>query len=96
MTFIGNLKGYRLIYSTQAKKAIDKVPKHIAQKIYAMLENLVNDQSNLDVKKLRTSREQRYRVRAGDYRIIYTVWKELIIVYVIEIGHRKEIYRGQS
>ncbi len=90
---VDKLKGYRLIYSTQAKKTINKLPKNIAQKIYVALEKLINDQPNLDIKKLSPSQEHRYRLLMGNYRIIYTVWKNQIIVYVIKVGHRKEIYR---
>lgn len=34
-----------------------------------------------------------YRIRSGDYRVIYSIKKDLLIILVVEIGHRKEIYR---
>ena len=93
MTFINNLKGYRLIYANPAKKILEALPVEIAQRIYVKLGELVAGQSSLDIKKLSGYQDQRYRLRVGDYRIVYVVWKQQVIVYVIDIGHRKEIYR---
>jgi mRNA interferase RelE/StbE len=37
--------------------------------------------------------ESRFRLRVGDFRLIYAVFENEVIVYIIEVGHRKEIYR---
>ena len=50
---------------------------------------------NLNIKKLK-SKFALYRLRAGDYRIVYTIEHQKIIVYVIAIGHRKEVYETLS
>lgn len=94
MTFVNRLKGYRLSYSSQAEKFIKKLDKKTATHISNKLEQLVNGDENLDVKKLSGSLDQQFRLRVGDFRILYEVSAHEIIVYVIEIGHRKEIYRG--
>ena len=43
-----------------------------------------------------TGRENRYRLRVGDYRIVYSIADEALIVMVIRIGHRREVYRGMA
>ena len=39
-------------------------------------------------------RENRYRIRVGDYRVIYEIHDEVLLVLVVRIGHRREVYRG--
>ncbi len=94
MTFVNRLKGYGLCYSSRAKKAIDKLDKKTAMHIAEKLEQLVNGNDNLDVKKLSGCSESRFRLRVGYFRLIYEVRENEVIVYVIEVGHRKEIYRN--
>ncbi|HSB05115.1 MAG TPA: type II toxin-antitoxin system RelE/ParE family toxin [Thermodesulfobacteriota bacterium] len=48
-----------------------------------------------DLKRLQ-SKERFYRIRVGDYRIIYQVDKRILLVLVVSIGHRKEVYRRIS
>lgn len=48
---------------------------------------------NLDTKKLK-SKISLYRLRVGDFRVIYTIKREKIVVYVVAIGHRKDIYNN--
>lgn len=93
MTFVNRLKGYQLRYSNQATKFIKKLDKKTAELIVIKLERLVNGDENLDVKKLSGSLDSQFRMRVGDFRIIYEVSNHEVIVYVIEIGHRREIYR---
>lgn len=68
MTFVNHLKGYQLIYSAQAKKFIKKLDKKTATLISNKLEQLVNGNENLDVKKLSGSLDQQFRLRVGDFR----------------------------
>lgn len=94
MTFINHLKDYKLSYSSQAQKFIKKLDKKTATHIYNKLEQLIKGDENLDVKKLNGSLDLQFRLRVGDFRIIYEVSEHEVIVYVIGIGHRKEIYKG--
>jgi mRNA interferase RelE/StbE len=40
--------------------------------------------------------QDRYRVRAGRYRIVYAIRDEELVVYVVKVGHRKDVYRRES
>ncbi len=73
MTFVNRLKGYGLHYSSRAKKFIEKLDKKTAMHIAEKLEQLINGNNNLDVKKLSGSSEPRFRLRVGDFRLIYEV-----------------------
>lgn len=42
-----------------------------------------------------TNAGERWRIRIGDYRVIYTIVDDVLVVTVVEIGHRREIYRGR-
>lgn len=92
MTFYNHLKGYQLIFSKDAQHTLKKLEKTIALKIQKKLICLVNGEQNLDIKKLQASAEPTYRLRVGDMRVIYMVQHQQVIVYIITIGHRKEIY----
>ena len=93
MTFTNKLKGYSLEFTTQAAKDLKKLEKKDSQKISFKLAELIAGSQNLDIKKLEGESIPKYRLRCGDYRIIYEVLEHRIVVLVVDIGHRKEIYR---
>jgi mRNA interferase RelE/StbE len=94
MTFKNRLKGYRIVYSSRAEKIIKKLSKEVSSDIYEALNDLVDGKQNVDVKQLKGYRDKRYRLRVGDYRVIYATWEHQVVVYVIDAGHRKEVYEG--
>ena len=93
MTFINRLSGYKLVFAPSAQKSLNALSNDVASSITNKLQALVCGANNLDVKKLQTN-DQRYRLRVGDYRVVYMIEDKNIVVYVIDIGHRREIYRG--
>lgn len=88
-----HLKGYEVYFTPQAKRDLKKIEKADAKKITDKLDDLVDGKDNLDITPLEAAVKPIYRLRVGDYRVIYEVWKHKITVAVIEVGHRKEIYR---
>jgi len=93
MTFTNKLKGYSLEFTTQANKDLKKLEKKDSLKISQKLSALITGSQNLDIKKLEGESIPKYRLRCGDFRIIYEVIEHRIVVVVVEIGHRKNIYR---
>ena len=79
---------YKIIIKKKAKKFIDKLPKNEKMRIVKAIEVLPNGE---DIKKLKGHTDL-FRLRVGDYRIIYTVDNGELIVYVIDVGNRGEIY----
>lgn len=82
---------YRIIIKKKAKKFIDKLPKNERKRIASEIEQLPNGE---DIKKLKGEKNKGlFRLRIGDYRIIYSVDNGELIVYVIDAGNRGEIYK---
>lgn len=79
---------YRIIIKKQAKKFIDKLPLNERQRVVTAIEQLPNGE---DIKKLKGHNDL-LRLRVGDYPIIYTVDHGELIVMVIDIGNRGQIY----
>ena len=82
---------YKIIIKKKAKKFIDKLPKNERKRIALEIEQLPNGE---DIKKLKGEKNKGlFRLRVGDYRIIYSVDNGELIIYVIDAGNRGEIYK---
>lgn len=79
---------YKIIIKKKAKKFIDKLSKNERFRIIRAIESLPDGE---DIKKLK-GHDNLFRLRVGDYRIIYTVDHGELIVIVIDVGNRGEIY----
>ena len=74
-------------------KEIEAVPrKKDRQRIVSRIKQLGDDPRPVGCQKL--SGQHRYRVGLGQYRIVYGVEVDRLIVYVVKVGHRKDVYRG--
>jgi mRNA interferase RelE/StbE len=85
---------YTIEFIRSARKDFEKLPARIRERIVEALRLLsVNPYSDLlKVKKLKSA-EDLFRIRLGEYRLVYEVRNAALIVLVIKIGHRREIYR---
>lgn len=79
---------YQIILRKQAKKFIGKLPMNEKRRIVSAIEQLPNGE---DIKKLK-GHEQLMRLRVGSYRIIYTVDNGKLLIIVIDVGNRGQIY----
>lgn len=79
---------YKIIIKKKAKKFIDNLPKNERLRIVKAIELLPNGE---DIKKLK-GHSNLLRLRVGDYRIIYTVDNGELIIYIIDVTNRGEIY----
>ncbi len=87
------MEQYTLAFKKSAEKDLRKIPKEIIQHIFEHIENLVSEPVPNDAYKL-ASAENLYRIRVGDYRVIYQVLHGSREVTVIYIRHRSVAYRG--
>ena len=85
---------YKLVFSERAKRQLKKLDKKIASLIIGWLEKNVDGCENprLHGKGLTGNKSGEWRYRIGNYRVICKIEDKEIIVIVLEIGHRKEIY----
>lgn len=81
---------YEVILSKTAKKQLSKLPIKIAQRLIDIVEKLADEPRPHGYIKL--TGVPLYRIRSGDYRIIYNIEDDILTVFVVEIGNRSEIY----
>lgn len=84
---------YTVELKPSAKRALGKLDRQIQGRLAAVIDALAEDPHPPASTKLQ-GQEDLYRVRVGDYRIIYQVEDDVLVVLVIRIGHRREVYRG--
>ena len=84
---------YEVVLSPKAEKQLDELPTPLRRRITEAVEGLESKPRPHGVKKL-TGAENLWRIRVGDYRIVYTIEDDRLIVLVVKIGHRRKIYRG--
>ena len=82
---------YQVIVLPTADKAIARLPKNTRARIADRLDDLSANPRPPGSVKL--TGQDAYRIRVGDYRIIYTIHDDRLIVLVIDVGHRREVYR---
>jgi len=80
---------YQIVIKKKAKKFIDKLPLNERKRIVAAIEQLPNGE---DIKKLK-GYDELLRLRVGNYRIIYSVDNGRLIVFVIDVDNRGDIYK---
>ncbi len=85
---------YKVLFSERAKKQFKKIDKYISLFIIAWLEKNINGSENPRTygKGLVENRSGQWRYRIGNYRIICEINDKEVVVLVLEIGHRKNIY----
>ena len=82
---------YRVILPKSVQKELDRLPDDVVRRILARLAELETNPRPADVKKLKG--RSAWRIRVGDYRVIYEIRDRELQILVITVGHRREIYR---
>ena len=82
---------YRITIKKSAAKELEALPKKDLQRIIKRIQTLAQNPRPDGSQKL--SGQEQYRVRQGDYRIVYSIEDKELLVDIFKIGHRREIYR---
>ena len=82
---------YELFIEKRAQRQLAKIARPFQDRIIAAMRDLAENPRPPGVRKL-TDREG-WRIRVGDFRVIYEVQDESLVVLIVEIGHRRDIYR---
>ena len=87
---------YKVILSEKARKALKKLDKQTSSLIIGWIEKNLEGCENPRIhgKGLVSNRSGQWRYRIGDYRLICEIQDKKIIIYVLEVGHRKKIYNN--
>ena len=83
---------YSIQIRRKALKEIKSLPSPYKQKIITAIEELANNPRPIGCRKLKAN-EELYRIRVGDYRVLYNVEDKIKIVEITKAGHRKDIYK---
>lgn len=88
------MTAYRIEFTKSAEKEFARLPARIRSKTTEALHLLSQNPYSelLKIKKLKGA-EDLFRIRLGDYRVVYEIRNDRLIVLVIKIGHRREVYR---
>ena len=84
---------YAIEFKPSADKALKRLPAEAQRRIVAATERLAENPRPLGAIKLQ-GEEQTYQVRVGDYRLVYDIHDDKLIVLVLRVAHRKDAYRG--
>ncbi len=82
---------YRLFFKESVEKDLIAIPKKDLQKILRRIESLAGNPRPQGHEKL--TGQERYRIRQGHYRIVYSIQDKELTVWVVRVGHRKQVYR---
>ena len=83
---------YKILISKSAEKELDYFTENILVRVLKSIRKLEINPRPAGCKKLKGNDETLYRIRTGDYRIIYSIDDEILIVDIRKVGHRKDIY----
>ena len=85
------MANYKLVFKKSVAKDLRAIPKADISALLKRMDTLAIDPRAPGCEKL--SGQERYRVRQGRYRILYEIHDDELVVTVVKIGHRKEVYR---
>ena len=84
------MASYELVFKRSVAKDLRELPKADVKRILQRIRSLADDPRPSGCEKL--SGHERYRVRQGVYRIVYEIGDHVLIVLVVKIGHRRDVY----
>jgi mRNA interferase RelE/StbE len=85
------MAAYRLFFKKSVQNDLEGIPKKDLKRILNRIAALADNPRPLGCEKL--TGQERYRLRQGRYRIVYSIQDEVLTVWVVKVGHRKHIYR---
>ncbi|SCZ76576.1 type II toxin-antitoxin system RelE family toxin [Acidaminobacter hydrogenoformans] len=88
------MKSFKVEYTTSALKQLKKLDKQTAFFILSYIEKNLVDSENprLHGKSLQGLLSDKWRYRVGDYRILAKIEEDRVVILIVEVGHRKDIY----
>jgi mRNA interferase RelE/StbE len=84
---------YRILFTKSADKALRKMPQEFARRIRERLDNIAEDPYARHPNLTKIQNRPGYRLRVGDWRVIYETEGEELVILALRIGSRGEVYR---
>jgi len=86
------VESYKLLIKPSAAKELDRIPRKDLERIVQRIQGLCEEPRGPGSQKL--SGQDKYRVRQGDYRIVYTINDDDKVVLIVKVGQRSDVYRS--
>jgi len=86
------MASYRIEWKRSALKELRRLPNELIRRVVNSVEDLSTNPFPHGFRKLYGGRSS-YRIRLGDYRVIYSVWESLLLIEIVKVGHRKDVYK---
>ncbi len=86
-------ESYKVEIDSHAQRAFRKFPGDVQNRLTRVILTLEHAPRPVGCKAV-VGRLGHWRIRVGDYRMIYTVRDDVLVVLVVEVGHRRDVYRG--
>ena len=86
---------YRIEVKRSAAKALKNIPKRDRKRIAKKIDSLSEDLPNPDTTKMKGNNPF-HKIRVGNYRIVYEIQSDVLVILIVKIGHRKDSYRNLS
>lgn len=83
---------YKIEFTEEAADQVEGLPKKITSQVIRKIEALATEPRPTQARRL-TEHEHLYRVRSGDYRILYQIEDTKLLVLVVKVGNRRDVYR---
>jgi mRNA interferase RelE/StbE len=83
---------YQIEWKSSAIRELERLDRQIVERILGEVESLASNPFPPGARKLRGS-ERTYRVRVGDYRVVYEVFQSRLLIQIVRVRHRKDVYR---
>jgi mRNA interferase RelE/StbE len=84
---------HKLFFTKEAQKTLLRLPKNTSTLIRQKLEQLASDPYAPNLNALKLQNRSGYRLRVGDWRVIYEINNDVLVIFVLKIAQRGEIYR---
>jgi mRNA interferase RelE/StbE len=85
------MAAYKIFFKASVWKDFEPIPKKDLKKILQSIDRLSEDPRPRGCEKL--TGQERFRLRQGRYRIVYSIQDDELTVWVVKVGHRKDVYR---
>ena len=85
------MASYKIVFKLSVAKDLGHIPKKDIQRILRRIDRLTENPRPPGAEKL--TGDEKYRIRQGNYRILYTIEDVIITVTIVKVGHRRDVYR---
>ncbi len=85
------MANYKIVFKQSVAKDLRRIPNNDVKRILERIETLIQEPRPAGAEKL--TGDEIYRVRQGNYRLLYTIEDDVVTVTIVKVGHRRDVYR---